>query len=86
MRIHPSYVINNGTKLRSFTDVGCYPIFYVNEDDDLLCPECATVTLTDEDLSQIVSADVNWEDPAMFCAECGARIESAYAEDEDYKP
>jgi hypothetical protein len=25
--------------------------------------------------------EVNWEDPDLFCDHCGARIESAYAED-----
>jgi hypothetical protein len=26
--------------------------------------------------------DINWEDPALYCAHTGERIESAYAEDE----
>lgn len=29
-----------------------------------------------------VAVDINWEDPSMYCAHCGGRIESAYAEEE----
>ncbi len=75
------YLFQDTTKLRAFTDIGCYPMFYASK-NQVLCPECATVTLTDPELPQITGVDVNWEDPALFCDECGERIESAYAEDE----
>jgi len=29
-----------------------------------------------------VAVDINWEDPTLYCAHCGGRIESAYAEEE----
>lgn len=32
-----------------------------------------------------VALEINWEDAALFCAHTGARIESAYAEDEAAK-
>lgn len=76
-----AYILPNQTRFRSFTDVGCYPIFYIDEEDDVRCAECADVTIHDDDEPQIVAAKVNWEDPALHCV-CGERIESAY-EDED---
>jgi hypothetical protein len=74
-----AFLLPNQTKLRAFTDVGCYPIFYLDEEEDVLCADCADVARTDADLPQIIAAEVNWEDPAMYCA-CGDRIESAYGE------
>ena len=71
-------------KLYGYSNVGCYPIFYVGEERYrkgslvILCPECASDPSGEE---KIVDCDANWEDPNLFC-ECGKRIESAYAEDE----
>lgn len=31
---------------------------------------------------RVVACDANWEDPHMYCADTGERIESAYAEDQ----
>jgi hypothetical protein len=30
---------------------------------------------------KVIDADVNWEDPDLFCDHCSKRIESAYAEE-----
>lgn len=30
---------------------------------------------------EVIGYDINWEDPALFCAHSNERIESAYAED-----
>lgn len=64
---------------RKFTDVGRYPIFYVTNNGDCLCPACA---LTAERIGDdpVVACDANWEDPSLNCDDCGDRIESAYAE------
>jgi hypothetical protein len=62
---------------------GGYPLFYLDDEDgsaDTVCPDC--VNKDDWYKKHIVAVDVNWEDPAMFCANCNKRIESAYAEDE----
>lgn len=65
---------------RKYTDTGCYPVFYITGDGDVICPECAD---KDVDEGQApVDLDVNWEDPTLYCDDCGKRIESAYAEDE----
>jgi hypothetical protein len=70
--------------LRAYTEIGCYPIFYVSVDNDCLCPTCASKaseTLM-RDSDRVVACDVNWEDPDLLCDACETRIESAYAEDE----
>lgn len=67
---------------------GGYPIYYVTKDCGVLCPKCAnknlTQTLDKEDAQfYITHADVNYEDPHLYCDHCNKRIESAYAEDEE---
>ncbi len=66
-------------KPRSFTEWGCYPIFYVTR-DSILCPECAARAHESDEDNLVRGADVNWEDPDMRCSDCSERIESAYAE------
>lgn len=70
-----------------YTDLGCYPLFYVCRDMGTLCADC----MNGEDAKvgheeaewDVVDFDVNWEDPAMLCDHCGERIESAYAEEDE---
>lgn len=66
---------------------GGYPIFYVTEDNALLCPDCAngkngSLASKDSDDKQwrIVGSDINYEDDMMFCEHCSKKIESAYGE------
>jgi hypothetical protein len=78
---------SNG-KLPSYAWPGGYPIFYLTQDDAVLCPQCAngengSDTLVQDDPQWNVTAhDINWEDPDMTCEHCNRRIESAYAEDD----
>lgn len=73
--------------LERYADGG-YPLYYAVGPSrarmhSAVCPKCASDLFEwglDDD--RVVAADVNWEDPDMFC-DCGARIESAYAEPED---
>lgn len=67
---------------RRFTDIGCYPIFYLTRRDEVLCPECAAAEVED-DGQPMAACDINWEDPYLFCDKCSERIESAYAEPEE---
>ena len=64
--------------LRRFTKVGGYPIFYLDKNNEALCPECASVP----DEEKIGGALVNWEDESLYCDECGGSIECAYPGDE----
>jgi len=59
---------------------GGYPLFYLDKENNVLCPACASRPV---DQSQEVTAgDVNWEDSSLYCDDCGARIESAYTEED----
>jgi hypothetical protein len=72
---------------------GGYPLVVVMSDGECLCTSCTRKqwrqivrnTLSSirkgADVSWIAAgADVNWENPDLYCAHCGDRIESAYAE------
>jgi hypothetical protein len=68
---------------------GCYPKFWLASDGETLSYEACrrnvwqiARAIRDHDNSgwRVVECDVNWEDPEMYCAHTGARIESAYAE------
>ena len=73
-------------KFPAYAWPGGYPIVYIMEDGETLCPACANGESGSEahesapPLSgwRIVGADVHWEGEPETCAHCGARIESAY--------
>jgi hypothetical protein len=56
-----------------------------------VCPDCATEAkktqqwVSKKDVTEHVdeiTPEINYEDPALYCDDCGERIPSAYAEDE----
>jgi hypothetical protein len=63
---------------------GGYPVFYLDSNDNVCCPKCASdpdeVHRADDE-NLIVAGDCNWEDPDLYCDCCNERIESAYADD-----
>lgn len=67
---------------------GGYPLFGLFNDGGACCHHCAKSereaigTTTGSDGWCLVAIDANWEDPDLYCAHCGNRIESAYAEPE----
>jgi len=69
----------DGTLVK-YTSFGCYPLFYVTRRGEVLCASCASQAAGGDDPA--TDADVNYEQRALFCGDCGSRIESAYAEDE----
>jgi len=78
---------NGSVKVRHFTTVGGYPLYYITADGGVLSPSAVEENLDlcrDPSDSQwhVIGADVNWEDPCLICDHTGNRIESAYAEDE----
>ncbi len=80
-RLRP-YVRQPDAALESWAWPGGYPIFYLTEaygDAEVSCPECAT-NAHEYSGCKVTHADVNWEDPELYCANCNRRIESAYAE------
>lgn len=60
-----------------YTSVGSYPLLMVRK-NTAYCPACAN----ELDVAPGDVVDVNWENPELYCDECGERIESAYAEDQ----
>lgn len=70
-------------KLSKWAWPGGYPLYYFDGENSILCPDCARISDTSDEIPQFrpVQADVNWEDPELFCDHCSNRIESAYAED-----
>jgi Fe2+ or Zn2+ uptake regulation protein len=68
---------NNGS-LPSYAFPGGYPLFYVDVENNVLCPDCANK----EDYSaEVIAYDINYENPDLYCDDCGKTIESAYGED-----
>ena len=67
-------------ELRAYTDVGGYPVLYLDGGMTVLCPACAD---EEENRVNLVQAGANWEDPDLYCEQCCSRIPSAYAEPDD---
>lgn len=83
------------TALRAgpFTSVGSYPVFFVLGDSEAICfAEAKRNALSfarairDKEPDRPTCAAINWEDPELYCELTGERIESAYAEPEEYDP
>lgn len=89
--------VEDAPRLERFGDGG-YPLFYVltqkvglpsRKRQTIVCPTCATNAYVDAsdhdtpDYHMVTAVEVNWENAELFC-DCGERIPSAYAdEDED---
>ena len=80
-----------GNRFPSFSMVGGYPIYYLTQDNAVLCPACVNgengsevgnPECDDDPQWTVVAVDANWEDPSMTCEHCEKRIESAYADDD----
>ncbi len=81
-----------------YTSLGSYPTFFLTSDGSTLSHEAVRENIYQvgramrdfrrpghhysDPAWRVIGQDVNWEDPALFCAHTGERIESAYAEDE----
>jgi len=74
---------------------GGYPLYWITADGEPYEYRTVAETLLGDILNNMmkpeedrdgyltpVALDANWEDPALYCAHSGNRIESAYAEDE----
>ena len=68
-----------------------YPVFYVSKTHEVVCSECVNnnILLVEQALErpgvnsrrwQIVSLEINYNEPALHCARCGKQIESVYEE------
>lgn len=80
------YATREGERVARYSSVGCYPLFYLDGRDNVLCAECAQDAIDafedgDDSRELPAAGGVNWENLTFYC-ECGNRIESAYAEDD----
>jgi hypothetical protein len=66
-------------QLDAYAWPGGYPLFYLDGENNVLCPTCAN---KDGYSSPVVACDVNYEDSSLYCDDCSQRIESAYAEED----
>jgi hypothetical protein len=83
MKITDEMRLSDGS-LPAYAWPGGYPIYYLAADNGILCPKCANAyrpELDNEAQLKPVQADVNYEDPSLYCEHCNLRIESAYAEE-----
>ncbi len=85
----PSLPRDTKGRLAPYTSLGSYPLLYLTRGGNVLCAACARKTETagsdapwhGSESGDITGADINYEDPSLYCDDCGTRIESAYAED-----
>jgi hypothetical protein len=68
---------------------GGYPLFLITSDGAALCCECGRKQWKQiayaiihhlSDGWRVEAADVNWENPDLYCDHCSKRIESAYVD------
>lgn len=63
---------------------GGYPLVYIVDDGETLCPACVNDPSTPvhesgiQDGWRLEGLQVHWEGPPEICAHCGATVESAY--------
>ena len=61
--------------LSAYAWPGGYPLFYMDEQNNVLCAACANEN--DDFDSPITATDVNWES-RLYCDHCSDPIEAAY--------
>lgn len=71
---------NNG-QYPKYSWPGAYPLFYLVNDTDVICPDCANSEQGEDDI--ITSYSANWEDDSLYCEFCNQRVESAYGDTEE---
>lgn len=76
----------------SFAFPGGHPIFYIDNENNVLCPTCADKWRNWKKFKgqpyrnafedgAAVDYDINYEDSYLYCDECDRHIQSAYGED-----
>ena len=69
---------------------GGYPLYLVMSDGDALSIDAAhenwrgivMAHLCGHGCWAVEGVEINWDDPQLYCSQSGARIESAYAEED----
>ena len=82
-------LVNTGVEFPAFAWPGGYPLYYLCEDNGVLCPVCAnsprakkatvaTDNCPDDKQWKIIASDIHFEGDPIICDNCYAEIESAY--------
>lgn len=68
--------------LPSHTDLGSYPLIYIDYYNDTLCAPCAVYTFlwSDDWKEHPAVGEVYYEGPDVNCIRCNVTIESAYGD------
>jgi len=91
MNIQNSKELKTALRAGKFAWPGGYPCFFITDDGCALSFEAvkenfravlSSVRNKDRDGWRVISVEINWEDPSLYCEHTGQRIESAYAEDQ----
>jgi hypothetical protein len=91
MQIRYFWEFNKALEHGPYAWPGGYPCYFICSDGGALSFQAAqenaglirdAIIAGDNSGWRVVAMDVNWEDPALYCDHSGARIQSAYAEDE----
>jgi len=73
-----------------WTDLGCYPLYFVASDGcalsfdavrDNLASVLDSVRTNSDDGWRVIGVDINYENDGLHCEHTGARIPSAYGDD-----
>ena len=67
--------------LESYVWPGGYPVLYLDDENETLCPGCAQIHT---DLGGKVSPFVFYEGPTDYCADCNEPQKSAYGDPAQY--
>lgn len=73
----------NDGKLPEFAWPGGYQCYYFTEDGLSICADCANKPTDGAGATSdpVADADINYEDNALFCEDCGKKIPASYGED-----
>ena len=84
--------LKNLMRTGPYSDIGGYPLAAIMQDGSCICHDCVKsdfklilrTTLWPQELRDpwaIAGVDVNWENNALYCDDCGEQIKSAYGDD-----
>ncbi len=91
MKIETTTELKKALRDGAYAWPGGYPCYFITDDGAALSFDAVkeelkqimwAIKTKDRGGWQVVGLDVNYEDPALFCAHTNKRIPSAYAEDE----
>lgn len=71
--------------VRSHSQLGGYPLFYLTTFDEVMCAACVQEEIESGDWGGadiVTQCGVNYENHGLHCNECDAKIEAAYGEEE----